>query len=193
MLSDLRADLRRAARYQSTHQTADASAREVVRAVAEKIEVWAIIEYRLRQAADQSALSVFLKPVTWLSRHLIELATGICLPTSAQIGPGFAINHHGPIIVHGGFRAGENFTLSHQTTVGALHDGVPTAGDCVFIGPGARVIGAIQLGDRAMIGANAVVTSDVPADHVAVGVPARSRPDSHEVWLSGAVRPSVTQ
>ena len=132
-----------------------------------------------------------LKPVTWVTRHLIELGTGICLPTSAKIGPGFAINHHGPIIVHGDFQAGENFTLSHQTTVGALHDGVPTAGDCVFIGPGARVLGAIQLGDRAMIGANAVVTSDVPADHVAVGVPARARPDSGEPWLRGRA-PGVT-
>ena len=190
MLSELRADLRRAARYQSTYQTADPTPREVIRAVIEKVEVWAIVEYRLRQAAERSALSAVWKPVTWLTRHLMELATGICLPTSAQIGPGFAINHHGPIIVHGGFRAGENFTLSHQTTVGALHDGVPTAGDYVFIGPGARVLGAIQLGDRAMIGANAVVTADVPADHVAVGVPARCHPDTRAVWLSGASRPA---
>jgi len=190
VLSELRADLKRAARYQSTHQAADPSALEILKAAVEKIEVWAIIEYRLRQAGDRSPLRAALKPVTWVTRHLVELATGICLPTSAKIGPGFAINHHGPIIVHGGFRAGENFTISHQTTVGALHDGVPTAGDCVFIGPGARVIGALQLGDRAMIGANAVVTKDVPADHVAVGVPAQSRPDTQPVWLSGASRPA---
>ncbi len=189
MLSELRGDLRRAAQYQSTYQAADPSRLEMARAVIEKIEVWAIVEYRLRQAADRSPLRPFLKPITWLSRHVIELLTGICLPTRAKIGAGFAINHHGPIIVHGSFRAGENFTLSHQTTVGALHDGVPTAGDCVFIGPGARVFGAIRLGDRAMIGANAVVTSDVPADHVTVGVPARARPDSRPVWLTGAARP----
>ncbi len=190
MLSELRADLRRAARYQSTYQSADPSRLEIARAVVEKIEVWAIVEYRLRQAADRSPPSVLLKPVTWGTRHLIELLTGICLPTRAKIGPGFAINHHGPIIVHADFQAGENFTLSHQTTVGALHDGVPTAGDCVFIGPGARVLGPIQLGDRAMIGANAVVTGDVPADHVAVGVPARARPDLRPTWLAGAVRPT---
>jgi len=191
MLSDLRADLKRAARYQSTYQTADPSRLEIARAIVEKIEVWAIVEYRLRQAASRSALSWFLKPVTWITRHLVEMCTGICLPTSARIGPGFAINHHGPIIVHGAFRAGENLTLSHQTTVGALHDGVPpTAGDCVFIGPGARVLGAIRLGDRAMIGANAVVTSDVPDDHVAVGVPARARPNARPVWLHGASRPA---
>jgi serine O-acetyltransferase len=190
MLTDLGADLRRAARYQSTYQAAAPSGREVARAAVEKIEVWAIVEYRLRQAADRSPLRGFLRPVTWLTRHLVELCTGICLPTTAKIGPGFAINHHGPIIVHGGFQAGENFTLSHQTTVGALHGGVPEAGDCVFIGPGARVLGAIQLGDRAMIGANAVITSDVPADHVAVGVPARARPDPRPVWLDGAARPT---
>ena len=190
MLSELRADLRRAARYQSTYQTADPTPKEIVRSVVEKIEVWAIVEYRLRQAADRSPLRALLKPVTWLTRHLVELGTGIYLPTSAKIGPGFAINHHGAIIVNGNFRAGENFTLSHQTTMGALHDHAPTAGDCVFIGPGARVLGAVQLGDRAMIGANAVVTSDVPADHVAVGVPAHARPDSGEPWLAGAARPA---
>jgi serine O-acetyltransferase len=190
MLTDLRGDLRRAAHYQTTYQAADPSWPEMARAVVEKIEVWAIVEYRLRQAADRSPLAAFLKPVTWITRHVIELLTGICLPTRAKIGPGFAINHHGPIIVHGDFKAGENLTLSHQTTVGALHDGVPTAGDCVFIGPGARVLGAVELGDRAMIGANAVVTSDVSADHVAVGVPARARPDPRPVWLSGAARPS---
>ncbi len=156
----------------------------------EKIEVWAIVEYRLRQAADRSPLRPVLKPVTWVTRHLIELMTGICLPTGSRIGPGFAINHHGPIIVHADFQAGENFTLSHQTTVGALHEGVPRAGDCVFIGPGARVLGAVELGDRAMIGANAVVTADVPADHVAVGVPAKVRADSRPPWLAGAVRPA---
>jgi serine O-acetyltransferase len=186
MLSELRGDLRRAACYQSTYQAANPSLAQVVRVVVEKIEVWAIVEYRLRQAAERSPLSAFLKPVTWATRHVIELCTGICLPTSARIGPGFAINHHGPIIVHGDFRAGENFTLSHQTTMGAMHDGVPEAGDCVFIGPGARVLGGVRLGDRSMVGANAVVTSDVPADHVAVGVPARARPDTRPAWLDGA-------
>ena len=46
----------------------------------------------------------------------------------------------------------------------------------VYVGAGARILGAISIGDRAQIGANAVVLKDVPADHVAVGVPATIRP-----------------
>jgi len=52
----------------------------------------------------------------------------------------------------------------------------PILGDEVYVGAGARILGAITIGDRAQIGANAVVLKDVPADHVAVGVPATVRP-----------------
>lgn len=191
MLKDLGADLRRAPDFTTTYQAATPSRLRILRYSVERQEVWAIVEYRMRRwgMTFPSPLRQISKIVGWLSRHVIECLTGISLPTSADIGPGFAIAHIGPVIVHGEFRAGDNLTLSHQTTVGAQHGRVPTAGDCVFIGPGARVIGGISLGDRAMIGANAVVTRDVAADHVAVGVPAVSRPDRHEPWLTGAHRP----
>jgi serine O-acetyltransferase len=52
----------------------------------------------------------------------------------------------------------------------------PELGDDVYVGAGARILGEITVGDRAQIGANAVVLKDVPADHVAIGVPATIRP-----------------
>jgi len=55
---------------------------------------------------------------------------------------------------------------------------IPQIGDEVYIGTGAVIIGPVVIGDRARIGANAVVTHDVPADHLAVGVPAVARPSS---------------
>jgi serine O-acetyltransferase len=70
--------------------------------------------------------------------------------------------------------------LEHQVTIGAERRLSPTIGDDVFIGAGAKVIGAVHVGDRARVGANAVVVNDVPADHTAVGIPARTLPRALE-------------
>jgi serine O-acetyltransferase len=67
----------------------------------------------------------------------------------------------------------------------------PTIGDGVVIGAGAKVVGGVVIGPRAVIGANTVVSKDVPADTVAVGIPARilrlSRSDAEAVAQTGAV------
>jgi serine O-acetyltransferase len=64
-----------------------------------------------------------------------------------------------------------------SNTVGTAKDnGYPVVGDDVVLGAGARVLGPVQVGARAVIGANAVVLSDIAADCVAVGVPARAVP-----------------
>ncbi|HEY8509889.1 MAG TPA: hypothetical protein VIL32_16110, partial [Steroidobacteraceae bacterium] len=75
---------------------------------------------------------------------------------------------------------GRNVTIYQQVTLGAkLADFEYDVGqrphvcDGVVITAGAKVLGGVRLGERAIIGANAVVLSDVPADCVAVGVPAR--------------------
>jgi serine O-acetyltransferase len=70
---------------------------------------------------------------------------------------------------------GKNCTLRHGVTIGnrqSVHD-VPILGDNVEIGVGAVILGHIHVGNNVTIGANAVVLTDVPDDHIAVGVPAR--------------------
>lgn len=73
---------------------------------------------------------------------------------------------------------GDDVTLFHNTTLGgrSMSHGKrhPTLGDRVVVGAGAKVLGAVWIGDDAQIGANAVVVKDVSAGDVAVGVPARS-------------------
>ncbi len=73
---------------------------------------------------------------------------------------------------------GANCNLSQDVTLGLSSRGeffgCPTIGDRVYIGPGAKVFGAIHVGDDAAIGANAVVTRSVPARAVMIGAPARS-------------------
>ncbi|HYN74145.1 MAG TPA: hypothetical protein VES60_16735 [Nakamurella sp.] len=66
--------------------------------------------------------------------------------------------------------------------------GQPILGSDVMIGAGAAVLGGVRIGDRAIIGAHAVVTADVPADSVATGAPATCRPrlDRHSIYSRDA-------
>jgi len=114
--------------------------------------------------------------VAWRLRRL-AVRFGISIPADTKIGPGFYIGHYGGIVVHHDVTIGANCNLSHGVTLGLSSRGdrfgCPTIGDAVYIGPGAKIFGAISVGNCAAIGANAVVTRDVPARAVVAGVPAR--------------------
>lgn len=124
----------------------------------------------------------------WLRRQRQRL--GINIPGPTQIGPGLLIGHAGGIVVNAQVIIGANCNISHQVTIGVSrgrNPGTPKIGDRVYIGPGAVIIGNISIGDDAAIGANAVVTRDVPSRHTAVGNPAAvreggSRDYIHQVW-----------
>jgi serine O-acetyltransferase len=81
---------------------------------------------------------------------------------------------HGNVVVDGMVRIGRNCVIGPWVTVGTRGSVVgPRIGDDVFIGTGAKILGGISVGDRARIGANAVVLDDVPAATTVVGIPAR--------------------
>jgi serine O-acetyltransferase len=102
---------------------------------------------------------------------------GIEIAPRTQIGPGLFIGHFGGILVSNAAKIGRNCNLSHEVTIGLSSRGervgVPTIGDNVYIGPGAKIFGAITIGNNVAIGANAVVTHDVPDNAVVAGVPAK--------------------
>ena len=102
---------------------------------------------------------------------------GIQIPSATQIGRGFYIGHFNEIIVNGSAIIGDNVNISQGVTIGqvnrGLKKGAPIIGNEVYIGPGAKIIGKIVIGNNVAIGANAVVTSDIPENSVAAGVPAR--------------------
>jgi serine O-acetyltransferase len=108
---------------------------------------------------------------------LIEITTGISLPFTAEIGRGFYIGHFGQIFVSPDAVIGECCNISQGVTIGQAGRGeqqfVPLIGDRVYLGPGAKVIGKVRIGNDVAIGANAVVTKDLPDNAVAVGVPAQ--------------------
>lgn len=99
---------------------------------------------------------------------------GIDIPFTTQIGRGLYIGHSGGIVV-GAAQIGHNFSISQGVTIGQTNRGErkgrPTIGNNVYVGPGAIVIGNIKIGDNVAIGANCVVTKDIPDNAVVTGVP----------------------
>jgi len=116
-------------------------------------------------------------PFAWCFLRHYEYKYGISIPYHTQIGSGFYIGHFGGIVVNGHAVIGRNCNISHQTTLGVANrgsrKGYPIIGDNVYIGPGAKVIGKVQVGNNVAIGANCVVTKDVPENSVIVGVPGK--------------------
>jgi serine O-acetyltransferase len=102
---------------------------------------------------------------------------GIAIPEYTRIGPGLFINRFGGVMVNGDAVIGANCNITHGAMLGQLNRGPragsPVLGDEVFLAAGCKVIGHIRIGDRAAVGANAVVTKDVPDDGVVGGVPAK--------------------
>jgi serine O-acetyltransferase len=99
------------------------------------------------------------------------------IPLTASVGPGlYLARHPGGIVVNDECRIGANCNLSQGVTLGQANRGpragAPRIGDRVYVGPGAKVLGAVSVGSDAAIGANAVVTRDVPDGAVVVGIPA---------------------
>lgn len=102
---------------------------------------------------------------------------GIFIPFDTAIGVGFYIGHCGDIHFNAGAQVGSNCNISQGVTLGQANrgknKGSPIIGDGVYIGPGAKLVGAVRVGKDVAIGANCVVTKDVPDHAVVVGVPGR--------------------
>ena len=110
-----------------------------------------------------------------LAAHIWKTVDGIDL-SGTPIGPGLFISH-GQATILSAERIGARLQVHQGVTIGWDYKGDrrPIVGDDVFIGAGAKILGAITIGDGARIGANAVVVCDVPPGATAVGAPARVR------------------
>jgi serine O-acetyltransferase len=127
--------------------------------------------------ARQLVLRWRIPVVNRVLRTLQMMFGGVELGNDIQLGAGVYFIHSLGTVVGSGARVGRRVRFLGNNTVGAARDdGAPTIGDDVEIGCGARILGPVTVGARAVIGANAVVLADVPADHVAVGAPARVFP-----------------
>ena len=130
--------------------------------------------------------------------HIARFLTAIHIHPGAIIGRNFFIDH-GFVVIGETAEIGDDVTIYQHVTLGGTSptDGVPgkrhpTIGDGVIIGSGAAVLGPVHVGARARIGANAVVTKDVPEGATMVGIPARSTLVSAEQSAAGRFLPYGT-
>ena len=117
----------------------------------------------------------------WLARFLSHIArwlTQIEIHPGARIGKRLFIDHGCGVVIGETAEIGDGCVLYQQATLGgsSLQRGVkrhPTLEDGVMVGAGAKVLGPVTLGAHALIGANAVVLNDVPANSTVVGIPGK--------------------
>jgi serine O-acetyltransferase len=109
--------------------------------------------------------------------HVSRFFTGIEIHPAAKLGPGLFIDHGMGVVIGETAEVGKNVTIYQGVSLAGTslkrEKRHPTLGDNVVVGAGAKVIGAIFIGDNSRIGAGSVVVRDVPPNSVVVGVPGR--------------------
>ena len=96
------------------------------------------------------------------------------VPYTAKIGKNSLFAYGGiGVIIHGSAIIGERCNIGSGVTIGGDNNGIPVIGDDVFISTGAKILGAVNIGDGAIIGANTIVKKDVPPFTIVAGIPAK--------------------
>lgn len=176
MFENVREDISLGVRWHSVPAVRDrfGTRFEAAAAILLSPSLQAVLIYRF-QAMLKRKRVLFLPAVC---RQLTMMTAGLSIGDRVQIGPGLLLNH-GHVVIDGDTKIGPYCSIAPFVTIGLNTGGAdaslvgPAIGRFVFIGTGAKLLGAVTVGDNARIGANAVVLTDVPADHTAVGIPAR--------------------
>ena len=143
--------------------------------------VKAIFFHRIANFFSVAKFDLIARIISQFSRFL----TGIEIHPGAKIGKNLFIDHGMGVVIGETSDIGDNVTIYHMATLGGIAPSInsndqrnikrhPTIKDEVVIGSGAQVLGPVTVGKCAKIGANAVITKDVPEKAVMVGIPAKN-------------------
>ena len=143
--------------------------------------VKAMFFHRIANFFSLAKFDLIARIISQFSRFL----TGIEIHPKAKIGKNLFIDHGMGVVIGETSEIGNNVTIYHMATLGGIAPSInsndqrnikrhPTIEDDVVIGSGAQVLGPVRIGRCAKIGANAVVTKDVPEKAVMVGIPAKN-------------------
>ena len=143
--------------------------------------VKAVFFHRIANFFSVAKFDLIARIISQFSRFL----TGIEIHPGAKIGKNLFIDHGMGVVIGETSDIGDNVTIYHMATLGGIAPSInsndqrnikrhPTIEDEVVIGSGAQVLGPVTVGRCAKIGANAVITKDVPENAVMVGIPAKN-------------------
>ena len=143
--------------------------------------VKAVFFHRIANFFSIAKFDLVARMISQFSRFL----TGIEIHPKAKIGENLFIDHGMGVVLGETSEIGNNVTIYHMVTLGGISPSIesnqqrnvkrhPTLMDNVVVGSGAQILGPVIVGKNAKVGANAVVTKDVPENAVMVGIPARS-------------------
>ena len=143
--------------------------------------VKAVFFHRIANFFSVAKLDLIARIISQFSRFM----TGIEIHPGAKIGKNLFIDHGMGVVIGETSEIGDNVTIYHMVTLGGISPSIdsdnqrnmkrhPTLKDNVVVGSGAQVLGPVVVGENAKIGANAVVTKDVPENAVMVGIPAKN-------------------
>ena len=143
--------------------------------------VKAVFFHRIANFFHLAKFHLLARIISQLSRFL----TGIEIHPGAKIGKNLFIDHGMGVVIGETSEIGNNVTIYHMATLGGIAPSInsnnqrqvkrhPTLSDCVVVGSGAQILGPVMIGRNTKVGANAVVTKDVPENAVMVGIPAKN-------------------
>ena len=143
--------------------------------------VKAVFFHRIANFFQLAKFYLVARIISQLSRFF----TGIEIHPGAKIGKNLFIDHGMGVVIGETSEIGNNVTIYHMATLGGIAPSInsnnqrqvkrhPTLDDCVVVGSGAQILGPVKIGTHAKVGANAVVTKDVPENAVMVGIPAKN-------------------
>ena len=143
--------------------------------------VKAVFFHRLAHFFSVAKFDLIARIISQFSRFL----TGIEIHPGAKIGKNLFIDHGMGVVIGETSEIADNVTIYHMVTLGGISPSInsnnqrnikrhPTLKDNVVVGSGAQILGPVTVGKNAKIGANAVVTKDVPENAVMVGIPAKN-------------------
>ena len=143
--------------------------------------VKAVFFHRIANFFSTAKFYLIARIISQFSRFL----TGIEIHPNAKIGKNLFIDHGMGVVIGETSEIGDNVTIYHMVTLGGISPSInsndqrhikrhPTLKDNVVVGSGAQILGPVIVGKNSKIGANAVVTKDVPENAVMIGIPAKN-------------------
>ena len=167
--------------YLKSIKARDPAAKSILSIILTYPGVKAVFFHKIANFFHLAKFYLVARIISQLSRFL----TGIEIHPGAKIGRNLFIDHGMGVVIGETSEIGNSVTIYHMATLGGIAPSInsdnqrqvkrhPTLDDCVVVGSGAQILGPVMIGANAKVGANAVVTKDVPENAVMVGIPAKN-------------------